>query len=219
LERERPDNSVSKQDKRILGKIFALHFSDHSSSSYEHLASLLGIELEDVSKNMESLEIRGLVSLESHDVPELTAAGRKSIKVIFAGGSFDIIHPGHIETLEKSKALGDVLIVSVARNSTFEKNKKRKPFFDETIRRDCVLALRCVDAALLGSEKDIFETVEKVGPDVIALGYDQSHQESAILDEVKKRGLQIVVVRLTSSIPMVKTSKLFSENPDLTKEF
>ena len=160
----------------------------------------------------------GYIELD-HDYPKLTNKGRSAITVVFAGGSFDIIHPGHIETLEQSKALGDVLIVSVSRDSTFERNKRRKPSFDENIRRKSVAALRCVDAAVLGSETDIFEIVEKIRPDIIALGYDQHHQEKSILQEVTRRGILTRVVRLNSSVPEIKTTKLFSDNPELTKAF
>ena len=67
--------------------------------------------------------------------PVLSRVGRKEIIVVMAGGSFDIIHPGHIETLEQARALGDSLIVSVARDATFRKNKKREPQHNETLRQ------------------------------------------------------------------------------------
>jgi cytidyltransferase-like protein len=208
--------SSSARKKRILAKIFALPFND-VSPSIAGLAGLLEVEESELSNDLNILAREGLVQLDSK-IPKLTGKGREAIVVVFAGGSFDIIHPGHIETLEASKALGDVLIVSVARNSTFERNKKRKPFFDEKIRRKSVSAIRCVDAAVLGSETDIFETVEKVKPDIVTIGYDQAHQESIISEESKKRGLKVRVVRLGSSIPDVKTSKLLSENPELARD-
>ncbi|MDG6994784.1 MAG: FAD synthase [Nitrososphaerota archaeon] len=124
------------------------------------------------------------------------------------GGGFDIIHPGHVETLERARALGDVLVVSVARNATFERNKKRKPIHDETMRRRIVASMRAVDAAVLGSETDIFETVQLIRPDIIALGYDQAHSEKGIKTEVSRRGLNLKVVRLQSTVPEIKTSRI-----------
>ena len=48
-------------------------------------------------------------------------------KIVLAGGVFDIIHPGHIHTLNAAKALGDVLVVAIATDKTAQKMKKRAP--------------------------------------------------------------------------------------------
>ena len=48
-------------------------------------------------------------------------------KIVLAGGVFDIIHPGHIHTLNAAKALGDVLVVAIATDNTAQKMKKRPP--------------------------------------------------------------------------------------------
>ena len=52
-------------------------------------------------------------------------------KIVLAGGVFDIIHPGHIHTLNAAKALGDVLVVAIATDSTAEKMKKRPPLHNQ----------------------------------------------------------------------------------------
>jgi len=148
----------------------------------------------------------------------LTKKGRSSIIVVMAGGAFEIIHPGHIYTLSACKKLGDVLIVSVARNKTFLESKGRDPVNDEKDRAMLVGSLRSVDAVILGSERDIFETVEKVRPDIIVLGYDQKHDERVILEECRKRGVNVKVIRLDSPIPTVKTSKIIKDL-EVLKEF
>ena len=119
--------------------------------------------------------------------PHLNPSGRKLITIVMTGGAFDIIHPGHIETLEQARALGDALIVSVARDSTFEKNKKRKPQHSEVLRKNLVAAIRTVDCSVLGSETDIFETVELLKPDIIALGYDQASRRGQDLGRSEKK--------------------------------
>jgi FAD synthetase len=68
-----------------------------------------------------------------------------------------------------------------------------------------------VDAAVLGSETNIFETVGFFEPDIIALGYDQVHSEDFIDKEARRLGIPVKVVRLSSSIPEAKTSKIFSD--------
>ena len=95
-------------------------------------------------------------------------------KIVLAGGVFDIIHPGHIHTLNAAKALGDVLIVAIATDKTAQKMKKRPPLHDQELRRELVNCLSMVDSTVIGHEDDIFETVKEVKPDIIALGYDLS---------------------------------------------
>jgi cytidyltransferase-like protein len=138
----------------------------------------------------------------------LTSVGRKNIIVVMMGGGFDIIHPGHIDALRQAKSLGDVLVVSVARDTTFRRNKDKNPIHSEELRQELVASVKFVDAAVLGSEKDIFETVKFLGPDVIALGYDQLHTENAVYEGASKVGIQCKVVRLKSSLPRIKTSTI-----------
>jgi len=56
-------------------------------------------------------------------------------KTVLAGGVFDIIHPGHIHTLNAAKALGDVLVVAIATDKTAQKMKKRQPLHNQELRR------------------------------------------------------------------------------------
>src|SRR6202035_2286777 len=122
------------------------------------LTHVLDIDEARLFAELSELEKRNLVKL-SESSPFLTLQGRKEIVAVMTGGAFDILHPGHIETLEQARALGDALIVSVARDSTYERNKNRKPHHQELQRRKLVAAVRAVDASVLGSEVDIFETV------------------------------------------------------------
>lgn len=115
---------------------------------------------------------------------------------VMASGVFDLIHLGHVHYLEEAKKLGDELVVVVARDSTVRK-EKHEPITPEEFRRDLVESLKPVDRAVLGGEGDMFKVVEELKPDVIALGYDQYHDAERIEAELKKRGLDIKVVRLT----------------------
>ena len=92
-------------------------------------------------------------------------------KIILAGGVFDIIHPGHIHTLNAAKALGGVLVVAIATDKTAQKMKKRPPLHNQELRRELVSYLSMVDKAIIGHEDDIFETVKEIKPDIIVLGY------------------------------------------------
>lgn len=158
-------------------------------------------------------KIDGLIKnqLVNEDRNTLTEVGRSSLHVVLAGGVFDIIHPGHIHTLNAAKALGDVLVVVVATDNTSEKMKKRKPLHTQEQRQELVNSLSMVDLCLVGQEEDIFKTVDLVRPQIIALGYDQVHQEKFITDGCKKIKLDAKVARLQSPIPESSSSKIEKE--------
>jgi len=141
----------------------------------------------------------------------IEALRRGSLRVVLAGGVFDIIHPGHIHTLKAAKALGDILVVAIATDKTAQKMKKRIPLHNQELRRELVDCLSMVDLAIIGHENDIFETVKLVKPEIIALGYDQTHQEKFISDGCKRINLNTKIVRLQSPVPELSSSDIQKE--------
>ncbi len=131
-----------------------------------------------------------------------------SKKIVLAGGVFDIIHPGHIHTLNAAKALGDVLVVAIATDKTAQKMKKRPPLHNQELRRELVSCLSMVDIAMIGHEEDIFETVKEIKPNIIVLGYDQVHQDKFIADGCKRINLDVEIVRLQSPVPELSSSDI-----------
>ena len=150
-------------------------------------------------------------NLVNEDKTTLSEIGRDSLRIVLAGGVFDIIHPGHISTLNAAKALGDVLVVVVATDNTAVKMKKRRPLHSQEQRKELVNSLKVVDLCLIGQENDIFKTVNLVKPQIIALGYDQVHQEQFITEGCKKIKLDAKVARLQSPIPESSSSKIEKE--------
>tara|TARA_B110000116_G_scaffold257183_1_gene257110 strand:+ start:187 stop:660 length:474 start_codon:yes stop_codon:yes gene_type:complete len=132
-------------------------------------------------------------------------------KVVLAGGVFDIIHPGHINTLNAARKLGDFLVVVIATDKTAIKMKKRNPLHSAQLRQELVSSLTMVDLCIIGDEEDIFKTVELIKPQIIALGYDQTHQEKFITDGCKKINLNVAVARLESPRPETSSSIIQKE--------
>jgi cytidyltransferase-like protein len=199
-------------DKTILAILYS-SMLDPSIPPYVRLRARLPISEELYGSLISRLVKIGLV--EQSDPTKLTFIGRDALKVVLVGGVFDLIHPGHIHTLKAAKAEGDVLVVVVARQSTAQKIKKnRKIYHDEKVRRDLVTSLNFVDLALIGKEGTLYDTVEYVKPNVIALGYDQAHSEKDIAENCKKRNLNVQVIRLSTPIPESKSSKIKEELGD-----
>jgi len=121
-------------------------------------------------------------------------------KVVLASGVFDLIHIGHVRFLEEAKNAGGPnakLIVIIARDSTVEQNKGRKPIMSEDQRCALVESLKVVDEAVLGYESlHIGEVIEKIKPDVIALGYDQAEMEREVKTYVETHKIPVEVVRI-----------------------
>ena len=121
-------------------------------------------------------------------------------KVVLASGTFDLLHFGHVRFLEEAKRVGGEeakLVVIVARNSTVIDRKAERPVMSEDQRRALVEALEVVDEAILGFENfSIGKVIEKIRPDVIAVGHDQEGIEREVRKAVTEKGLDIRVVRI-----------------------
>jgi FAD synthetase len=118
---------------------------------------------------------------------------------VVATGTFDLLHPGHVLYLERSRALGDELVVIVARDVNVR--HKPKPIVPEDQRLKMVRSLKSVDNAILGEEKDVFRTIEQLLPDVITLGFDQHFDPSGLQAELSRRGLYPRIVRIEAHEP------------------
>ncbi len=120
--------------------------------------------------------------------------------MILASGVFDLLHLGHVKFLEEAKKAGDKnaeLIVIIARDSTVQKTKGRKPIMPESQRRMLVESLKVVDEAVLGFENfNIADVIDRIKPDVIVLGYDQSAMEKQVSDYINKHSLKIKVAQV-----------------------
>ena len=149
--------------------------------------------------------------MNENSLETLAEVQKSSSKIVLAGGVFDIIHPGHINTLNAAKKLGDFLVVVIATDKTAVKMKKREPLHSAQLRQELVSSLTMVDLCIVGDEEDIFKTVDLVKPQIIALGYDQTHQEEFIKEGCKKINLDVSVARLESPRPETSSSSIQRE--------
>lgn len=204
--RSKGKKTLEQIEKSILSTIYVSEIT--GKNPIEKILENKMVSEEQILKKMDKLVQENLIN---QDKKTLTEIGRGSLRVVLAGGVFDIIHPGHISTLNAAKALGDVLVVVVATDNTAVKMKKRRPIHSQEQRQELVNSLAVVDLCLIGQENDIFKTVNLVKPQIIALGYDQVHQEQFITEGCKKIQLDAKVARLQSPIPESSSSKIEKE--------
>ena len=204
--RSKDKKTLEQIEKKILSTLYVSQIT--GENPIKQILENNMISEEQISEKIEKLIQDNLVN---QDKITLTEIGRGSLRVVLAGGVFDIIHPGHISTLNAAKTLGDVLVVVVATDNTAVKMKKRRPIHSQEQRQELVNSLYVVDLCLIGQENDIFKTVNLVKPQIIALGYDQVHQEQFITEGCKKIKLDAKVARLQSPIPESSSSKIEKE--------
>jgi FAD synthetase len=112
---------------------------------------------------------------------------------VVAQGTFDLLHPGHVHYLEEAASMGDELHVVLARRSNVD--HKPDPILSASQRRAMVAALDPVDGATLGHPEDVFVPIDRIEPDVLALGHDQFHDEAELERVLRERGHDCEVVR------------------------
>ena len=115
---------------------------------------------------------------------------------VLAVGVFDLLHAGHLHYLEQAKSLGDHLTVIVAHDDTV-RERKHEPVTSHDLRCRMVKGLKPVNEAIVGNPPSvpIFEILDDVNPDIIALGYDQEHAEENIRSSLKDLGKWHIQVR------------------------
>lgn len=119
-------------------------------------------------------------------------------KKVICAGTFDHLHPGHVDFLKQAKNMGDELTVIVARDETVRRIKGFSPTDNEMLRKNNVENTGVPDAVVLGNlDNDLYHILEELEPDIIALGYDQRVSE----DELRKRFPSCRIIRLSSYEP------------------
>ena len=135
------------------------------------------------------------------------------MKKILVFGTFDGLHEGHRNFFTQAKACGDFLVVVVGRDSTVLKTKGRVPKFGENERLKAVKDCGLVDEARLGNENvSPYVVVKEVNPDIICLGYDQTHFTEKLAGALKEMGLgHIEIKRLEAFEPEKYKSSILNK--------
>ena len=186
-------------EKSLLKSMYLLQLRRRFFTIAE-LVQKTGLDADKSNDVLRRLMASAMLERRNSDEYCVLPAGRLRIRVVLAGGVYDILHLGHLAVLTEAKTHGDVLVVVVATDVTVETLKGRRPVFPEEDRRALVESLKPVDAAILGYE-DVGmgheQVIDEVKPDIIALGYDQDTLARTITELVKRKGLKIEIVRLS----------------------
>ena len=110
---------------------------------------------------------------------------------------FDLLHPGHVRYLQDARALGDALIVAVNSDRSVRANKgPGRPINPEHERAEVLLALACVDAAVIFDEETPHAIISRIQPDILVKGADWGADNIVGRDVVEGRGGRVVRIEL-----------------------
>ena len=134
---------------------------------------------------------------------------RNGKKVVFTNGCFDLVHPGHIRSLETARALGDVLIVGINSDESVRTLKGAgRPVIPQQERAEILANLECVDAVVIFDELTPQSVVAKLLPDVLVKGGDWPGNQIVGREEVEAAGGKVVLVEV---VPGYSTTDILNK--------
>ena len=118
-------------------------------------------------------------------------------RVVFTNGVFDLLHPGHVRYLEEARRLGDLLVVGINSDRSVRTIKEPgRPLNPEDERAEILLALECVDVAVVFDDDTPHALIELIQPDVLVKGADWGAAAIVGRDVVEARGGRVVRLAL-----------------------
>ncbi len=153
---------------------------------------------------IDALRHLGVVEVEWEPLTRLLSRPK-----VLVAGTFDILHPGHVYLLREAWKRGRVHVI-VARDSTVERLKGRRPIVPEQQRLEVVRSVRYVANARLGDPVDMLRPVVEEKPDVILLGPDQWPNEEELARMLEERGVEARVERLPERLecPLCSSTRI-----------
>lgn len=131
---------------------------------------------------------------------------RNGRRVVFTNGCFDLLHPGHIHSLESARALGDVLIVGINSDESVRALKgPSRPVIPAAERAEILAALECVDAVLIFDDLTPQKVIAALLPDILVKGGDWPGDQIVGREEVEAAGGKVVRVDV---LPGYSTSEI-----------
>jgi len=118
---------------------------------------------------------------------------RNGRRVVFTNGCFDLLHPGHIRSLEYARSLGDALVVGLNSDASVRQLKgEGRPLIPEGERAEILVALECVDGVLIFDDLTPQRTIAALLPDVLVKGGDWAGDKIIGREEVEAAGGRVV---------------------------
>lgn len=130
------------------------------------------------------------------------------MKRVITYGTFDLLHYGHINLLERAKALGDYLIVAISTDEFNSIEKNKKTYFSFEQRKKLLEALRCVDLVIPEENWEQKKSdVHLYQVDTFVMGDDWKGKFDFLEDE----GVEVVYLPRTPEISTTQIKKIYTK--------
>lgn len=137
---------------------------------------------------------------------EFLRSRNKDLKIVATNGCFDILHIGHIRSLQKAKTLGDILVVGLNNDESVKKIKgNSRPINTENERAEILAALSCVDIVSIFNDNTAEKFLDLVKPHIYVKGQEYDIDNLPEAKVVKKYGGKIIQIPM---IPGASTTKI-----------
>lgn len=141
-----------------------------------------------------------------HIIAEWKSAGKK---VVFTNGCFDLLHLGHVDYLEKARALGDKLVLGLNTDDSVSRFKgPQRPIQDQNSRAHVLAALQFIDLVVFFNEDTPLNLISALVPDVLVKGSDYLAENIVGADVVKTGG---GVVKTIEFVPGYSTTRIIEK--------
>lgn len=121
-------------------------------------------------------------------------------KVVFTNGCFDILHSGHVDYLNKAKAMGDILIVGLNNDRSVRSIKgDKRPIMNEDDRAFILSNLKPVDYVVFFEEDTPENLINELVPDVLIKGADWTVDKIVGKDIVIKNGGEVKTIEFVTN--------------------
>jgi D-beta-D-heptose 7-phosphate kinase/D-beta-D-heptose 1-phosphate adenosyltransferase len=219
----------------VISMLARVLFADHDLETAARLANIAAgikvgkfgaapVSIEEISTWIHEHENAGRQKLvELSQAKQLVSLARsQSRKVVFTNGCFDLLHAGHVQLLQKAKALGQFLIVAINDDACVRQLKgSGRPVIPARDRAKIIAALEPVDYVMIFSELTPVRLIKELMPDILVKGGNYRLEEVVGREEVEKYGGRVVLIPTTeahSSSQMIKEIvaryQFSSESPD-----
>jgi len=130
----------------------------------------------------------------------------KSKTIVFTNGVFDLLHKGHVASLNQAASNGDILIIGINSDNSVKRLKgPSRPIQDEATRALLLAQMMITDAVVIFEEDTPLHVIKTIIPDVLVKGGDYTIEQIAGAKEVIENGGKVILADMLDGLSTTKT--------------
>ncbi len=163
--------------------------------------------------NVDSPQVPAKINSLHQFLPLRQQLSEAGLKLVFTNGCFDLLHPGHVDYLEKARALGDRLLVAINSDISVRVLKgSSRPIVPQQERAEILAALECVDFVLIFAEETPRKIIQALLPDILVKGSDWALDEIIGRAEVEAAGGHVASIDFLPGFSTTETIETIARN-------